>query len=160
MTTPAGTFQPRLARLRTDSLAQQEDHLLGTIVEGSLGERAVFRHGLEACQQEQRPQMRVSEVGQLESFCFLKNQLARARSPVDEGEVENLIDLVDGVLPEETPNGCRLIGTRGPFHLRHFFTYFCSQHFKLRIEDVKGQDSGIAKVQRGRSERADLVWDG
>jgi len=60
-------------RLRTGgrSLAQQEDHLFSVVVQGSFGERTVFRHSLEACQQKQRPQMRVGEVGQFESFRFL-----------------------------------------------------------------------------------------
>src|SRR5271167_4758942 len=95
MTTLAGTSNSVAGALRAGGLAQQEDHLFSVVVQRSFRERTVFRHRLEACQQKQRPQMRIGEVGQLESFRFLKNQLAVAKGSIDEGEAENLVDLVD-----------------------------------------------------------------
>src|SRR6202044_1597580 len=72
-------------RLRTGgrSLAQQEDHLFSVVVQGSFLERTEFRHWLETGKQKQRPQMRIGEIGKLESFCFLKNELAGAKCSVD-----------------------------------------------------------------------------
>src|SRR6202035_2388501 len=122
-------------------LAKQENHLLGAVVERILRERTVFRHGLQAGQQEQRPQMRISEVGQPESLSLLQDQLAGANGAVNEGEVEDLMDFVDRILSEVTAHDFRGIRTRTPLELQHFLTHLHGDQVKLRIEDVERKNS-------------------
>src|ERR1700693_2992071 len=116
MTPAAGnpTFVASLLGSSCGGLAKQENHLLGAVVERILRERTVFRHGLQAGQQEQRPQMRISEVGQPESLSLLQDQLAGANGAVNEGEVEDLMDFVDRILSEVAAHDFRGIRTRTP----------------------------------------------
>jgi len=46
------------------SSPQQENHLLGAVVERSLGERTIFPYDLQPGEHEQSPQVRICKVAQ------------------------------------------------------------------------------------------------
>jgi hypothetical protein len=45
--------------------SQQENHLLGAVVERSLGERTLFRYDLQPGEHEESPQVQIRKVAQL-----------------------------------------------------------------------------------------------
>src|ERR1017187_1116040 len=104
------------------ALAQQEDHLFGRVVEGSLGEGAIFPNRLQSCQKEQRAQVRVGVVAEPKGFRLFKNQCISVVGAEDEGEAENLMDLVDRIFAKETVHDLRRIGIQTPLHLGDLFT--------------------------------------
>jgi hypothetical protein len=61
---------------QSGSFAEEEDHLLGGVVEGSFGEGAVFGYGIEACQEKQRAEVGVGVVAEAEGFGFFLDQFA------------------------------------------------------------------------------------
>ena len=58
------------------AVPQKEDHLFGGVVEGSLGEGAVFRDRFESRQLEDGTQVRVGVVAEAEGFRFFEDEVA------------------------------------------------------------------------------------
>src|ERR1700730_13989774 len=83
---------------------EKENHLAGGIVQRRLGEGAIFRDRLESSEKEERFEMRIGVIREPERFQFLPHKLVTLIGSENECEVENLVDLVHGILSEIASN--------------------------------------------------------